>query len=68
MPCQPLPPSINPLSPVPAQTNGGRMGQERQTCCDSYSFNEFPELSIVNDIADQGCAATATASGKNIRP
>lgn len=44
------------------------MGQERQTCCDSYSSNEFPELSIVNDIADQGCAATATASGTNIRP
>lgn len=32
------------------------MGQKRQTCCDSYSSNEFPaysELSKLNDIEDQ---------------
>lgn len=43
MPCQPFPPSINPLSPVPAETRGGRMGRKRQTRCDSYTFNEFPD-------------------------
>lgn len=70
MPCQPLPPFINPLSPVLTQTNGGRMGQKRQTCNDSYSFNEFQdhcEVSKLNDIEDQECAATTVARDKNVQ-
>ena len=64
MPCQPLPPFINPPSPVLlTQTNGGRMGRRRQTCCDSYSSNEFPARcsasSTPTGIEDQECAATS---------